>query len=604
MNIGSIALCTVLAVGMLGRAGRGGIRVEAPADLVVLDANVLTVAPGNPHAQAFAVRDGKFIAVGRTGDMKGLIGPKTAVWHLKGKTVTPGYNDAHLHPSAAFTEDAPQYVVPCGPDHVKNMEELIAALKRKANLSPKGQIVRGFGYDDIKLGRHPTCHDLDLASTDHPIVIRHVSGHLSVCNSYALKAAGITRDTPNPAGGVVGKDASGQPNGYLAESAAGLVGGVGTRPPAADREGVLKAYAACFQGYAAHGITSAGVAGTGIEELRTFETLRERGMLATRLNVMLNQRSIPALIAQKQNIPGSREVAAIPPSNEMIRTGGIKIFHGNSLSGRTCWLSAPYADRPDFYGVPPARSQADLDELVWSIHHAGLQVACHSNGDREIDMVLTAIEHAQARELRPDARHRIEHCSVVRQDLLDRIKAAHVVIVPHSYEWEHGDKFSSYGEKRWDWMFPNKRGIEMGIAVAGHSDSPISAADPMLRIQCLVTRKSAEGKVYGSSQRMRPEDALRIWTANGAYASFEEQIKGTIAPGMLADFVVLNADPTRTRPDAIKEIQVERTVLGGKTVFERAKDARRIAAYAPGSYHLCADGNEADADAEAGNVWP
>ena len=174
------------------------------------------------------------------------------------------------------------------------------------------------------------------------------------------------------------------------------------------------------------------------------------------------------------------------------------------------------------------------------------------------------------------------------------------MIVPHSYEWEHGDKLSSYGEKRWDWMFPNKRGIDMGIAVAGHSDSPISAADPMLRIQCLVTRKSAEGKVYGATQRMRPEDALRIWTVGGAYATFEEKTKGTIAPGMLADFVVLEADPTRTRPDAIKDIRVERTVMGGRTVYDRAKDAARVAAYAPGSYHLCADGDEAD----AGSVWP
>jgi predicted amidohydrolase YtcJ len=589
--VGYGALIVITSLAFSGRSGRGATQVNAAADLVVLDANVLTVSPGSPHAQAFAVRDGRFVAVGRSSDMTRLIGPTTKVWRLNGKTVTPGFNDAHLHPAPAFTEDAPQYIVPCGPDHVRTIDDLVAALKHKAILTPKGQIVRGFGYDDAKLGRHPTCHDLDRASTEHPIIIRHVSGHLSVCNTYALKAAGITRDTPNPPGGVVGKDAAGEPNGYLAESASSLVSGVGTRPPAADPEGLLRAYAACFQGYAAKGITSAGVAGTGLEELHTFETLRDRGMLPTRLNVMLRQGSISDLVARLQ---------AAPPHDGVIRLGTIKIFHGNSLSGRTCWLSEPYVDKPGFYGVPPARSQAELDELVWTIHHAGLQVACHSNGDREIDMVLTAIERAQAREPRPNARHRIEHCSVVRQDLLDRIKRAGVVIVPHSYEWEHGDKLSSYGAQRWDWMFPSKRGIEMGIAVAGHSDSPISAADPMLRIQCLVTRKSAEGKVYGATQRMRPEEALRIWTVGGAYATFEEATKGAIAPGMLADFVVLAADPTRTRADAIKDIRVERTVMGGKTVYERAADAARVAAYAPGSYHLCGDGDEAD----EGSVWP
>ena len=558
----------VLAAGMAVWMGSfamvlcGAARADLPADLVVLDTNVLTVVAENPQAQAFAVRDGHFVAVGRSSDMERYIGSATQVLRLQGKTVTPGFNDAHLHPSVAYTEDAPQYVVPCGPDHVRSIDELVAALKRKADKTPKGQYIRGSGYDDAKLGRHPTCHDLDRASQDHPIVIHHASGgHLTVCNSFALKAAGITRDTPNPPGGVVGKDSNGEPNGYLAESAGGLVSGVGTRPPAPDPEERLRGYAACLQGYAAKGITSAGVAGTNLGVLREFEALRDKGKLPVRLNVMLARGNIAALVER---------LKADPPHDSIIRIGTIKIFHGNSLSGRTCWLSEPYVDKPGFYGVPPSRSQEELDDLVWKIHSAGLQVACHSNGDREIDMVLTAIEHAQAREPRTDSRHRIEHCSVVRQDLLERIKRDGVVIVPHSYEWEHGDKLSSYGEKRWDWMFPNKRGIDMGIPVAGHSDSPISAADPLLRMQCLVTRKSAEGKVFGASQRMSAAAALRIWTVGGAYATYEEKSKGTIAKGMLADFVVLSADPTAARDDSIKDIHVERTVMGGKTVYDRA----------------------------------
>lgn len=592
------AFCSTIVTGlMLTIVPLSGQRVagqgKEPADLVVLDANVLTVVPNQPHAQAFAVRAGRFVAVGRSSEMNGWIGPKTEVWHLKGKTITPGFNDAHLHPSPAYSEESPQYVVPCGPDHVRTIDELVAALKHKASITPKGQTIRGFGYDEAKLGRTPTCHDLDRASTDHPIIIRHASGHLSVCNSYALGAAMITRDTPNPAGGVIGKDAAGEPNGYLAESAAGLVSRVGTPPPPADLETRLKGYVACFQQYAAKGITSAGVAGTEFNELQQFETLRDRGILPIRLNVMLSGRNIEELATRLKTQPRADK-------EEMIRLGGIKIFHGNSLSGRTCWLSAPYADRPDYYGVPPARTQRQLDELIWSIHHAGLQIACHSNGDREIDMVLTAIERAQARDPRPDTRHRIEHCSVVRQDLLDRIKKANVIIVPHSYEWEHGDKFASYGEKRWEWMFPNKRAFDMGIAVANHSDSPVSAADPLLRIQCMVTRQGQDGKVFASSQRMPLESALRIWTFGGAYASFDERVKGTIAPGMLADFVVLGADLAHTKPADIRRIRVERTVVGGKTVYERARDASRLTAYAPGVYHICADGDEEN----AGQVWP
>jgi len=566
-----------------------------PAELVVLDANVLTVAAKQPRAEAFAVREGRFVAVGRSQEMRAWIGPKTTVWRLKGKTITPGFNDAHLHPAPAYAESAPQYVVPVGPGYVRTMKELIAALRRKATLTPKGQTIRGFGYDDIKLGRHPTCHDLDLASTEHPIVIRHASGHLSVCNSHVLKLSGITRDTPSPAGGVVGKDAQGEPNGFLAESAASLITRVGDAPPRPDPAALLSAYAACFQGYAARGITSVGVAGTDPSTLQVFETLRDQGRLVTRLNVLLREGNAAMVTERLKNPPRTKGA-----SDAMIRLGAIKLFHGNSLSGRTCWLSEPYVDRAGYYGVPPARSQEALDDLIGRIHQAGLQIACHSNGDREIEMLVLAIERAQQRVPRPDARHRIEHCSVVRQDLLVRIKQAGIVIVPHSYEWEHGDKMDAYGEKRWEWMHPSKRGIELGIPVAGHSDAPISAADSMLRLFCLVTRQSQQGRVYGVSQRMKPEVALRIWTLGGAFASFEEHEKGSIEPGKLADFVVLAADPTRVDPKALRQIVVERTVLGGKTVYERVRDATRLASYAPGFYPLCGDGGEED----EGKVWP
>jgi predicted amidohydrolase YtcJ len=528
------------------------------ADLVVMDARVLTVDSNRPVAEAFAVREGRFVAVGDASEMEGLIGPHTQVWRLPGKVITPGFNDAHLHPSPAYPEDSPHHIVDCSPANVRSIDDLVSALQRQAVRTPKEQLIRGRGYDDIKLGRHPTCHDLDRASTEHPIVIRHSSGHVSVCNTFTLRAAKIGRDSSSPAGGVIGKDQDGDPNGYLAETAAGLVSGVGSRPSPASRDAKLRGMLVCLQRFAAKGITSAGVAGSDPGELQLYETLRDQGDLPVRLNVMLSSRYLDTVVERRH---------AESSADNMIQLGTIKIFHGNSLSGRTCWVSEPYVDNPTYFGVPPARSQEDLDALVWKIHSAGLQMACHSNGDREIDMVLTAIERAQARTPRPDARHRIEHCSVVRQDLLDRIKKDQVVIVPHSYEWEHGDKLTVYGEQRWEWMFPNKRAVDLGIAVAGHSDWPISAADPLLRIQCLVTRRSAEGLVIASSQRMAASPALRIWTVGGAYTTFEEGVKGAIVEGLLADFVVLSADPTATPEDQIKDIRVERTVLGGKVVF-------------------------------------
>jgi len=255
--------------------------------------------------------------------------------------------------------------------------------------------------------------------------------------------------------------------------------------------------------------------------------------------------------------------------NDGVRYGAIKLFHGSSLSAQTCWLSKPYDDRPQYYGVPPARSQEALNDLIFKVHEAGLQACVHSNGDREIDMVLTAFENALRRHPRADHRHRIEHCSVVTEDILKRIQKLGLVIVPHSYIWEHGDKMEAYGAWRWDWMHAARSMLDRGIPIAGHSDDPVSTADPLLRIQDMVMRTSAEGKVYGAKQRVSVEEALRAWTLGGAYASFEEGSKGSITEGKLADFVFLSADPTRVAPSSIKDITIETTVIGGRVVFER-----------------------------------
>lgn len=249
-----------------------------------------------------------------------------------------------------------------------------------------------------------------------------------------------------------------------------------------------------------------------------------------------------------------------------VRYGAIKMFHGNSLSGQTCWLSQPYANRPDYFGVPPARSQEALNQLVLGVHRAGLQACIHSNGDREIEMVLNAFAAALETVPRTNHRHRIEHCNVVTPELLQRIKRLGLVVVPHSYLWEHGDKMEAYGEWRWDWMHPARSLLDLGIPLAAHSDDPVSISDPLLRIQDMVTRTSAEGKVYGAKQRITVEEALRAWTLGGAFASFEENEKGSITVDKLADFVVLSDDPTRIKSDRIKDIVVEMTFVGGRRV--------------------------------------
>ncbi len=530
-----------------------------PADLVIRQANVLTVDAKQPKATAFTVHRGKFVAVGSDESVKDLIGPGTRVLDLAGKTIVPGFIDAHAHPGPVYPEESRWANVDCSPRKVQTMEDLVAALKRKAGRTPLGQWVIGSRYQETKLGRQPTRHDLDRASTNHPIIISHSSGHQSVCNSLALQLAKVTRDAEDPPGGKFVRDGEGELTGLLQERAAGIVRAAGPRTPDAPEAETIAAYREGFRQYLSRGITSVHVAGASPNTARLLEKARS-AELPLRFYIMYREGDLEEATRRKREGP---------PGDDGLRFGAIKLFHGNSLSAQTCWLSKPYAGRPDYFGVPPARSQEALNKLILTVHEAGLQACVHSNGDREIEMLVLAFENALQKKPRANHRHRIEHCSVVTDDLLRRIQKLGLVVVPHSYIWEHGDKMEGYGEWRWDWMHATRSMLDLGIPVAGHSDAPVSAADPLLRIQDMVTRTSAEGKVYGARQCISSEEALRAWTLGGAYAAFEEDRKGSIEPGKLADFVILAADLTKVKPGTIKDITVEGTFIGGKAVFER-----------------------------------
>ena len=566
---------------------------------IYINAKVITVDTAHPSAQAFAVDNGRFTAVGTNAQILKLKTPSTTVIDLKGMTVTPGFIDAHLHPQAIFDENSPYYRVWLGSDKVKTMDELVAALKRKAAITPPGKPITGYGYNDVTLGRHPNRHDLDKVSTTQPVSITHGSGHITVVNSFMLEAAGVTKETPDPPGGALDRDPDGTPNGVLRESARGVLSrgrreqqaaasgdkaattdqpaegrsrrGDGRAPAAegADRRarssndhvGIphdeeIKGYLNCFRQYSAKGLTSVDIAAGSPSSFRLMQELRDQNPV--RVGFMFTSQYFDQL-----NDAGIKSGFG----DDRLRIISLKNFQGNSFSGRTAWLSQPYSDQPGYYGIPPARSQEQLNADYQKWWNAGWQVATHTNGDREIDMVLTAIEHAEAQNPRPDARWRLEHASVMNQALLDRAKKDNVILVFHSYMWEYGNILKSYGPERLKMVHAYRTAIDMGIPVAGHSDSPISAADPLLRIQDLVTRKDQQGEVIGGNQRVSVDEAIKVWTLDNAYATFEENVKGSIVPGKLADFVVLQKDPRKVPPDTIKDIVVEATYMGGDKVY-------------------------------------
>jgi predicted amidohydrolase YtcJ len=535
--------------------GAMGTRADAqPAEIVVRNANVLTVDAKDSRATAFAILNGKLLAVGSDADMSPHITEKTRVVDLKGQTVTPGFIDAHIHPSPLFEDDSLWASVELF--QTRTMDDLIAALKAKAAKTPKGSTVNGSRYRDTLLGRHPTRHDLDKVSTDHPVVVTHSSGHLKACNSYALNLAKIGKDTPNPPGGEFERDATGEFTGVIKESAWSAISKALPESPQPPDAEVLEGYQRLFKDYFRKGITGIQVAGTTV---RTAEKLARASTPAVpmRIYVMLREGEIEDAVRRKDP----------DPKNDRVRYGAIKCFHGNSLSGQTCWLSTPYVHRKDYFGIPPARNQDRLDELVLKIHKAGLQACIHSNGDREIDMVLTAFERALAAHPRADHRHRIEHCSVVNDDLLKRIQKLRLVIAPHSYVLEHGQTMEVFGEARWDWMHADRAMIDLGIPVAGNSDAPVSPAEPLLRMQSMVTRRcETNGKIYGARLRTTPAQALMAWTRGSAFAEFSEAAHGSLEKGKRADFLILSADPTQVDPETIRKIAITTTVVGGKVV--------------------------------------
>ena len=532
-----------------------------PADVVITGATIHTSNPERPLATAMAVREGAIVAIGEEKDVLRWEGMGTKRIMLAGKTITPGFIDGHCHPRAIYPEDAPWQAVECGPDKIKSMEELIAALRLKAGKIPRGNWVTGSNYQETLLGRHPTKADLDQASTEHPILIRHSSGHRAVCNSKALELAGITPETKNPPGGAFDRDERGEPNGILKEGASSLVRRAGPRDgDSPTRAQQVAGYGECFRRFLAAGLTAVHVAGTTENTVALLAEAQKE--MPVRLYIMHSSAAADDAL---------RRVREKRLGDDWIRYGAVKLFHGNSLSGQTAWLSQPYVDRQGDYGVPPARSQESLNELISRLHQGGVQICVHSNGDREIDMLLTAYERALAETPRADHRHRIEHCSVLTPELASRIQNLHLAVAPHSYIFEHGDKMEAYGPARWDWMHATKSLLDLGVIVAGTSDYPVSAALPLLRIQDLVERKSRAGKVYGAQQCVSVEQALAVWTLGSARAGFMEDRIGSLEVGKLADFVVLANDPTRVASWRIHQAVVEQTYLGGKLSWDNGQ---------------------------------
>jgi len=548
----------------LGRAPRFGLAARAqqppaaPAlaaepDLIVVNARVLTSDPALPRAQAFAVKHGRFVAVGSNADVRNLATARTTTIDAQQMAVVPGFIDAHCHPSGVeelFGVNT----------NLRTVREIQAAIRQKAETSAPEVWISGFMFDDTKLDRPLTRKDLDEATTEHPVSVAHRGGHTTWYNSKAFELAGITKDTPDPPDGRFFRE-NGELNGRVAENARGVFARVGKREaftPEQRRDRARKGMAHMSKLFNAAGLTSVHNAGTNQDHILAYEDCRKSGELTHRAYMMIRSQQAQTALKNANIYTGF--------GDEWIRVGGFKFVADGSASERTMRMSTPYVGTDD-YGIL-TMTQDQLYEAIDDAHSHNFQVGVHANGDVTIDMVLKAYERALQKWPDPNRRHRIEHCTLVNADLIRRIKANGVIPTPFwTYVYFHGEKWKEYGDEKVARMFAHKSFLDAGIRVPGASDYTPGPFEPLMAMQSMVTRKDYRGRVWGPVQKVSVDEALTIATINGAHASSEEAIKGSITAGKLADFVVLEKDPHEVDPDQIMNIKVNRTVVGGKTVY-------------------------------------
>jgi predicted amidohydrolase YtcJ len=519
--------------------------LSAKADLILLEANVITLDGARPRAGAVAVGGSRILAVGGGDDLAPVRGPKTQVIDCRGRTVLPGFNDAHCHPLALA---AGLISVDCGPSAVRSIADIEARIAQQAARVPPGTWIRAGGYNEFYLTekRHPDRRDLDRAAPDHPVKLTHRTGHACVLNSLALGLLGITEETPEPEGGLIDRDLEGgllsgllfEMNDYVDR----LV------PPLSDED--LAAGVRLANGeFLSHGITSVQDASWSGSPRRwqTLQRFKEGRALLPRVSMMVGADEL-AEFEESVGRGGDRSSAALHP-------GAVKIVV-QSTTGCLC----------------PA--QEELNELVYRLHSAGHQVAIHADERDSVEAAVIALEQALSRKPGAGHRHRIEHCSVCPPALIQRLKHVGALVVTQpAFIYYSGQRYlATVAAEDLEWLYPLGSLCATGLTVAGSSDAPVVPLDPLAGICAAVTRTAESGEPLLPREGLSIEEALRLYTLNGALASFEEDVKGSITAGRLADLVILDEDPTAVAPESIRDIEVDMTIIDGEIVWQREKE--------------------------------
>ncbi|GLY77425.1 amidohydrolase [Actinoallomurus iriomotensis] len=511
-----------------------------------------------PETEAFAVDGDRIRAVGDLAALRSRF-PGAREVDLGAATVVPGLHDAHVHLVHAAEE---LLRLDLSAAAVSGVEDLLGRVGAETRTTEAGTWIRGGRYDDAKTGPL-TRWDLDRAAPDHPVLVVQVAGHWGVANSRALRELGIDESSPPPAGGEYGRSPDGRLDGRLIERALLNVAYRGTARggavlPAASPEERLRGLERVVRRWHAAGLTSICDALVAPPDVELLRRARDRGLLTLRVGMLL---SFDHYDRARALGVGSGF------GDDFLRFVGVKAFADGAVGGRTCLLSEPYADGGG-HGMQTTSTE-DLFEAVATVHRGGDRIGVHANGDAAIRLVLDAFAAARRDFPRPGLRHRIEHCSVVDEDILARMRDLDAVAVPFAgYVAYHGDALNHwYGPSRTERMFAHRSFLDAGVTVAGSSDHPCGPYEPLVGVQSMVTREGLDdGAPVGVSQRVSVEEALRVYTIGSAEAEGVASTRGRLAPGYAADFVVLGENPLTADPHGIASIPVHATYVAGRRV--------------------------------------
>lgn len=539
-------------------------------ELILINGKIYKTDKDNNMVEALAIKDGKIYKTGSNEEIITLKDADTKIIDLEGKAVLPGFNDSHMHlVNYGYSLRQADLI---GTSSIKDLNERISKYISNENIE-EGRWVRarGWNHDYFLDGKKfPNRYDLDKVSKLHPIIATRTCGHVAVVNSKALEIMGIKKAYPQIEGGQIDLDEQGEPTGVFRENA---LTEVYKNIPSPSVDGIKDMIKSAIYEMNKFGLTSVAtddfqaLPGNDYKKiLKAYNELKEENKLNIRI---YEQCLIPDIDEYKEFIEKGHVTGS---GDETLKIGPLKLLLDGSLGARTAALNEPYEDDPDNTGIITS-NQEELDKIVKLANENNCQVAIHGIGDRAIEMALLAIERALESNCREDHRHGIVHSQITNQKIFDKFKElnaiAYIQPIFLDYDWSMvADRIGSEREKTsYNW----KTMIDMGIHCPMGSDSPVETFNPMKGIYEAVTRKDLDGNPKGgwlAEQALTVEEALYAYTLEGAYASFEEEIKGSIEDGKLADIVVLNKNPYTVKPDEIKDIEIDMTIMNGNIVYQ------------------------------------